>query len=579
MDSYREHPSDFDLPSSSEVTASEDVAAAIGTDERRMHVRAYNYWVSLLEGRDFPSIEDLEPADVTDFEANSVLLDFTCGRDNPAIPYIGSAIRDECGLEDNTRAIADVPSRSLLSRLTDHYMQIIANRAPIGFEAEFANQREETICYRGILMPFSSDGDTIDFIYGVINWKRVGADYASEDPQPLIAAVPSVDAQDGIEPDASGAAADEVAIDPLPLVNETPAADETQEPVAAVDDAWADMPEEEFTAAEPLGPVFEETAIGAPLDPMFEDASIGEPLELTDAIEERGDEAVELTDAIDHPAAEEPLELAVADSDDPAAQEPLELTVAHSDEMAVEAPAWPRDMVEIQGLAQADAGAEAAAPHFAWEDGPLADVDAGELPPIELDEDAGLADRLWAARETADAAKAGEGRSRAALYRALSLAYDFALAAQANEAEYAELLEESGVKAQARAPMTPIVKLVFGIDYDKARLTEFAAALSYGVRQDVAPGEFHGLIEKQAGGLKALVAAERHARRPEPKADSKSEVARARLRAAVAISLDDVPADDEFAVVITRRGADGRHEAVAIVDDQAIVDRAIRRAA
>ena len=44
-----------------------DVAAAIGTDERRMHVRAYNHWVSLLDGRDFPSIEDLEPDDVEDF--------------------------------------------------------------------------------------------------------------------------------------------------------------------------------------------------------------------------------------------------------------------------------------------------------------------------------------------------------------------------------------------------------------------------------------------------------------------------------------------------------------------------------
>jgi hypothetical protein len=164
MDSYREHPSDFDLPSSAEVAASDDVAAAIGTDERRMHVRAYNHWVSLLDGREFPSIEDLEPADVQDFAAHSVLLDFTCGRDNPAIPYIGAAIRDECGLEDDTRTIADVPSRSLLSRLTDHYLQIIANRAPIGFEAEFANQRDDTICYRGILMPFSSDGDTIDFI-------------------------------------------------------------------------------------------------------------------------------------------------------------------------------------------------------------------------------------------------------------------------------------------------------------------------------------------------------------------------------------------------------------------------------
>ena len=63
-------------------------------------------------------------------------------------------------------------------------MQIIANRAPIGFEAEFDNQRGENICYRGILMPFSSDGDTIDFIYGVINWKtrRRGGERRSRSP-------------------------------------------------------------------------------------------------------------------------------------------------------------------------------------------------------------------------------------------------------------------------------------------------------------------------------------------------------------------------------------------------------------
>src|SRR5688572_28820078 len=169
MDGFREHPSEFDQ-AAGETPPVDDVAAAIGTDERRMHVRAYNYWVSLLDGRDYPSIEDLEPADVSDFADHSVLLDFTVGRDNPATSYIGNAIREECGIDDGIRTIADVPSRSLLSRLTDHYMQIIANRAPVGFEAEFDNQRSESICHRGILMPFSSDGDTIDFIYGVINW-------------------------------------------------------------------------------------------------------------------------------------------------------------------------------------------------------------------------------------------------------------------------------------------------------------------------------------------------------------------------------------------------------------------------
>src|ERR687894_2425385 len=100
MDSYRDHPSDFDPASDAGETASHDVAAAIGTDERRMHVRAYNYWASLLDGRDYPSIEDLEPDSVEEFAPHSVLLDFTSGRDNPATPYIGVAIREECGLDD-----------------------------------------------------------------------------------------------------------------------------------------------------------------------------------------------------------------------------------------------------------------------------------------------------------------------------------------------------------------------------------------------------------------------------------------------------------------------------------------------
>ncbi|MEP6983687.1 MAG: hypothetical protein ABI853_08595 [Sphingomicrobium sp.] len=455
MDGFREYPTEFDLPQADEVAQPYDVAAAIGTDERRMHVRAYNHWVSLLRGRDFPSIEELEPDDVQDFADHSVLLDFTCGRADPAIPYVGTAIRDECGLNDDMRTIADVPSRSLLSRLTDHYLQIIANRAPVGFEAEFENPAGDTICYRGILMPFSSDSEAIDFIYGVINWKHVeapaqGEASVSEDP-PAETIVPEANEE-----------------------NETLAADE--------------------------------------------------PLDLI----------VPFADAVESAA------------DDDLAEELGEPSVAP--------PRVP----------------------FSWETAPACDED--QAPEITLDADAGLADRLWAARETAETVKAGEGRTRAALYRALSLAYDFAVAADRSPDEYAELLEESGVKAQARAPMTPIVKLVFGIDYDKARLTEFAAALSFARRQSVELSGFQKFIEQQPGGLKALVAAERAARRPGARVDSKGETARAHLRKAPALSLADVPAGDEFALVVTRRGADGRHEPVAFVDDEALVERAIRRA-
>ena len=46
-----------------------------------------------------------------------------------------------------------------------------------------------------------------------------------------------------------------------------------------------------------------------------------------------------------------------------------------------------------------------------------------------------------------------------------------------------------------------------------------------------------------------------------------------------AISLADLPLADEFALVVTRRCADGSHEPVAVVDDESLIERAIRKAA
>ena len=95
---------------------------------------------------------------------------------------------------------------------------------------------------------------------------------------------------------------------------------------------------------------------------------------------------------------------------------------------------------------------------------------------------------------------------------------------------------------------------------------------------DSSPSSIVVGIGASAGGLKALVAAERQAKRPEPKPDTKAEAAKARLRTADPIALDTVVADSEFALVLTRRRTDGGVEAVALVKDEAMVEKAIKRA-
>ncbi|MDB5687558.1 MAG: hypothetical protein JWR77_2147, partial [Rhizorhabdus sp.] len=385
----------------------------ISADERRMHVRAYEHWISLLDGRSYPGIADLDAAAVGDFGPHSVLLDFSVDPANPQITFLGRALREEGGLGAHIETIADVPPRSLISRLTDHYDEILANRAPVGFEAEFVSHRAEPTLYRGILMPYSSDGEAIDFIYGVINWKL---SHDKTLPADVVAALTTV--------------------------------------------------------------------FSGPAQP-----------------------AENLSDWLTADPAEDT-----------------------SDEVG-------------------------------------ADVD--------------LEDLIEDARELAIEARDSEGRSRAALYRAIALTHDLGVAAAAEPERFAALLEAAGIGQQARAPMTPIVKLVFGADYDAKRITEYAAVLAHARRQCIAPGMLETWLENFGGGIKAIVAAERHERRPALKVD-RAKSARARLRAAPAMAFVDLQdaGEEEFVLLVARRDADGR---IAIVSrlgtGSPIVDQALRHAA
>jgi len=156
----------------------EPLPPLVGADERRMQVRAYNFWAGMLGDTPLPRVAPLLAGEWPDFASHSVLLHFEDGIDDPVIDFVGRTLRDDCGGDAPLRRLSDVPGRSILSRITDHYLQIVANEAPIGFEAEFLNQRDCTILYRGILLPFSSNGRTLDYIYGVINWKEL-ADQAT----------------------------------------------------------------------------------------------------------------------------------------------------------------------------------------------------------------------------------------------------------------------------------------------------------------------------------------------------------------------------------------------------------------
>ena len=414
----------------------------IGQDERRMQVRAYNHWASLLDDRNFPSIDDLEPDNLPDFGPYSVLLDFTAGIEDPGISYLGGELAEECGADDEISLLSDIPSRSLLSRITDHYMQILANQAPIGFEAEFVNQRGVTILYRGILLPFSSDDDTIDFIYGVINWKELAdqrttdelmleidqaLDEVEEDfPEQRELDAPMADWADGPAAEMPFELEDEAVAD-LPANADAWTADEGAIPApsfgaaeTADNDDWAAdetaIPAPSFGAAEPE-PIEEieledEMVLGADLE-YLDDTQYGEDIEdETAEVEILELEAFE--EEAEQPARRSAPVYASLTAAVPRAYEAPEVEYEQAEEFE-EA----EEFDEPAGFAETD--------EFAAAEETYTEIELDQIDESEME----LGDWLASARELAMAARSSEDRTRNALYDAIGRAYDFSLAAMA----------------------------------------------------------------------------------------------------------------------------------------------------
>jgi hypothetical protein len=531
---------------------------SIGQDERRMQVRAYNHWASLLGERMFPHIDDLEPSTLPDFGPHSVLLDFTLGIENPTVRFLGDKLAQECGAGGVITRLSDVPPRSLLSRITDHYMQILANQAPIRFEAEFVNNRGAAILYRGILLPYSSDDTTIDFIYGVINWKEM-ADQLTADELLL-------EIDQALELGAELEVAEQPVLrraDPVTDWADSPAHESHESPVhTGYHDFATDFGDEYDHVAAHDGAESDEGSL-----PDFSRFSLADDDEEYD--EDEGEDEnpaysfASLADYIEAPVkkAIDPTEFELQpydEADDALEYAPIE------DSVPIEAPAVP----EAYALPEA-----------------YAEDDNEELEIDDLPEDAGLYDCLASARELARNADSTEDRSRSALYAAVSRAYDFSLAAQAAPEDYAELIAESGLTVQDRAPMTPVVKLVFGHDYDKTRLTEYAAVLTHAHRLELERGSLAGFLAEVEGGVKAVVKAERRLRREEqgkPPVEDAAAVREAlaeQLRALEAISLEELDgAGAEFALVLIRRDEIGCAEILAEVpEDIGLIERAARK--
>ena len=153
--------------------------------ERRITFCLYEYWEKIAGEKELPALRDMNRNEIDPFKKNLVLIDLRNGQDQPTFQVIGQDLQEDLEGDLSNMPLSTVPRRTMLSRITDHYLEVLANRVPIAFEAEFVNKDGEKALYRGILLPFSDDGKNINFILGGVRW-ILEKDVTLDDSKPTI---------------------------------------------------------------------------------------------------------------------------------------------------------------------------------------------------------------------------------------------------------------------------------------------------------------------------------------------------------------------------------------------------------
>lgn len=453
----------------------------ISPAERRRHATVFNYWLSIRGDRAFPPIRDLDPLEISDAGPCSVLLEVMGGGDDADIRHLGHTLKVD---GQKIERISDAPRPSLLACIASQLPIVASSRQPIAFEDNFPAGDSTAHCWV-TLLPFSSTGKWIDYVYGFITLNGAGA--PAEDAEP----------------------AEEVAED-VPAVFDEPAgpeaAEEVEEPVAEVaEEESAELEAPEPEAIEPEAETVEETAYEPEPEPEAKPRRPGFSAKIFDAlagVEGFYGNIVKMDPKL-------PSEPEVAEEAEPEiAEEEVEPGAIVDEEPVAEAEEVVEPEAEIAAEPEPEPVAEEVVEELAYEEEITAEQPAEESVEAVADEPAvattsapegTLQSKLAEVRSKADEARMAKIRSNLALYEGLSAAYDFALDAEDNADEYLKLVEGQGLKIQLRSPMKPVVKLAFDGLCDDSTIAQLEAVLAWALKQDLPRGSLAARIEEEGG--------------------------------------------------------------------------------
>ncbi len=145
----------------------------VSHSDKRLANSFLRYWESLRGRKILPLITDLNFHEIGEFLPYTFTLDISAGSDNPKLCFVGRQLIQDCGGDVLNQCVSQLQPQSLLAKAIRHRGEVIADGKPCMIADELVNAEGNKTLYRAVMMPFSSTGDTIDFIIGAISSKTV----------------------------------------------------------------------------------------------------------------------------------------------------------------------------------------------------------------------------------------------------------------------------------------------------------------------------------------------------------------------------------------------------------------------
>lgn len=119
-----------------------------------------------------PRRQDIQPIEIPHVAANVVLIDVLSDPLNFRYTHIGEAVIARIELDYTGMRFTDIPHQRPGSRVWQAGVRLVQEAMPFYSDIPYVGPDAFVEAYQDLYMPLSDDGETVDAIFGVIEFEQ-----------------------------------------------------------------------------------------------------------------------------------------------------------------------------------------------------------------------------------------------------------------------------------------------------------------------------------------------------------------------------------------------------------------------